>query len=132
MATHSKDRAETEMNMTTNLKVLMSAVAGSVLAVALFVSVPAHTDMREPADARLVQDDLRDPHTTRFAHAKVDARDLIKRFAEDDPRDPHNTRFTIAGPDARDPADIRFAQDDNRDLHNSRFVIGIVIGRTSG
>ena len=41
--------------MTTNLKVLMSAVAGAAMAVALFVSVPATSDLRDPANARFAQ-----------------------------------------------------------------------------
>ncbi len=113
--------------MTTNLKVMMSAVAGTAMAVVLFVSVPANSDLRDTAYARFAQDDSRDPHATRFAQANPDTRDTEKaRFAQEDSRDPHTTRFAHAKVDARDPANARFAQGDNRDPHNSRFVVGVV------
>ena len=57
--------------------------------------------------------------------------DLTDSFAQDDARDPHTTRFAHANPDARDPANARFAQDGNRDLHNSRFVVGVVLVRST-
>ena len=39
--------------MTSNLKVLMSAVAGAAIAIALFVSVPANSDSARPRQRTL-------------------------------------------------------------------------------
>ena len=61
--------------MTSSLKVLMSAIAGAAIAIALFVSVPANSDSRDPANARFAQDDLREPHNSRFAQANQDVRE---------------------------------------------------------
>jgi hypothetical protein len=96
----------------------------------IFVTAPVNSDPGAAAKTPFAQDDARDPHTTRFAHAKLDGRD--RTFAQGGNRDPHTTGFTFTTSDARDPANARLAQDDNRDPHLSRFVVGVVVERTPG